>query len=69
MHTASLGRRDRLISAYHSSPHLKSPQQARAFRRGLVVATTQLRSAHLAVPNDAVCFFSYEYPFEMAQFN
>ena len=53
MHTASLGRRDGLISALvtTSSPSLLG--------EGLMWWRV-LRSAHLAVPNDAVRIFSYK---------
>ena len=62
MHTASLGRRNGLISAQIN--HIK-PEP---LRKGLMWWRV-LRSAHLAVPNDVVCIFSYEYPSEKAKSN
>ena len=52
MHTASLGRRDGLISALvtTASPRLK----AGAFRRGLAVVTSAEKGKSL-LTNDAVC--------------
>ena len=52
MHTASLGRRDRLISA-------QVTHQARAFRRGLDVVTSAEISPSRRTQH-AVCIFSYE---------
>ena len=46
---------DEMGSFQHKSPH-----QARTFRRGLM-GWRVLRSAYFAVPNYAVCIFSYEY--------
>ena len=51
-----------------SSSQHKSPHQARAFRRGLILVTSA-EIAHLAVPNDAVCIFSYEHLFETVKSN
>ena len=50
-----------------SSQH-KSPQQARAFRRGIPVVTSAENSPSRHT-NDAVCIFSYEYLSETTKSN